>query len=69
MSTSFYALFSILRAERIPSETTLAMLLPAFRFSLPKEQEIVWRFGPTLTPSVKGGTSLHPRMPLLLEVI
>ncbi|VDB84025.1 unnamed protein product [Peniophora sp. CBMAI 1063] len=50
-------------------KTVLVTILPVFRFSLPVQEEIEWRFGPTMTPSVKGEKSLHPRMPLRVEVL
>ncbi|VDB84009.1 unnamed protein product [Peniophora sp. CBMAI 1063] len=45
-------------------KTMLATLIPAFRFSLPLDHEIEWRFAQTITPSVKGEKRLNPRMPL-----
>ncbi|VDC04668.1 unnamed protein product [Peniophora sp. CBMAI 1063] len=50
-------------------KTTLAMLLPVFKFISCPDQEIVWRFGPLISPSVNGEKSLHPKMPLRLERI
>ena len=52
-----------------PKETTLATLLPIFKFIPCKDHEIVWRFGPLISPSIKGEKGLHPKMPLLLEII
>ena len=51
------------------SETTLATLLPALKFSLCNDHEIVWRFGPLISPSIEGEKGLHPKMPLRLELI
>ena len=51
------------------TESLLATLLPTFRFTLPTDQEIEWRFGATVTPNVKGERGLNPRMPLDLEII
>ncbi|VDC01051.1 unnamed protein product [Peniophora sp. CBMAI 1063] len=48
-------------------KTALAVLLPMFRFDLPQHHEIVWRFGITISPSVKGDESFNPTMPLLVE--
>ncbi|KZV72995.1 cytochrome P450 [Peniophora sp. CONT] len=44
----------------------LAELLPAFKFALPEQDEIVWRFGITISASVKGEKSFNPTMPMRL---
>ena len=51
------------------TETTHATLLPVFKFVPCEEHEVVWRFGPLISPSIKGEKGLHAKMPLLLEVI
>ncbi|KZV67343.1 cytochrome P450 [Peniophora sp. CONT] len=56
--------FSLLEMKSV-----LATLVPAFRFTMPLHHEIEWRFGTTMTPSVKGEKGLHPLMPLGLEII
>ncbi|KZV66368.1 cytochrome P450 [Peniophora sp. CONT] len=48
-------------------KNALAVLLPQFRFDLPEQQEIVWRFGITISPSVKGDKTFNPTMPLLVS--
>lgn len=51
------------------SETVLATLVSALGFMLPADHEIEWRFGATITPSVKGERGLNPYMPLRVEVL
>ncbi|VDB84019.1 unnamed protein product [Peniophora sp. CBMAI 1063] len=50
-------------------KTVLATLIPLLEFRSPTELEIKWRFGQTVTPSVKGDKGLNPRMPLQIQVI
>ena len=47
-------------------ETALAELLPSFSFAPPEQDEIVWRFGITISASVKGEKSFNPTMPVRL---
>ncbi|VDB84013.1 unnamed protein product [Peniophora sp. CBMAI 1063] len=56
--------FSVLEMKSI-----LATILPAFRFSLPQERKLEWRFGPIVVPGVRGEMSVNPRMPLAVEVL
>ncbi|KZV72317.1 cytochrome P450 [Peniophora sp. CONT] len=56
--------FSILELK-----TTLATLLPVFKFAPSEHHEVIWRFGPLISPSIKGEKGLHPKMPLQLQVI
>lgn len=48
------------------TEIALAELLPAFNFAPPEQDEIVWRFGITISASVKGEKSFNPTMPMRL---
>ncbi|KZV67344.1 cytochrome P450 [Peniophora sp. CONT] len=50
-------------------KTAIAVLIPTLAFKLPMAHEIEWRFGQTITPSVKGEKGLNPRMPLRIEVL
>ncbi|VDB84021.1 unnamed protein product [Peniophora sp. CBMAI 1063] len=50
-------------------KVVLATLLPVFRFELPVDHEIEWRFGQTITPNVKAENGLNPRMPLHVEAL
>ncbi|KZV66201.1 cytochrome P450 [Peniophora sp. CONT] len=54
--------FSVLEMKSI-----LATLLTSFRFSLPTNRELEWRFGPIVVPGVKGEQSVNPKMPLTVE--
>ncbi|VDB84023.1 unnamed protein product [Peniophora sp. CBMAI 1063] len=48
------------------TKTVLATLLTSFSFSLPAQHVLEWRFGPTLTPGVKGDEGVHPSLPLCI---
>ncbi|VDB84027.1 unnamed protein product [Peniophora sp. CBMAI 1063] len=50
-------------------KTVLATLVPAFAFSLSTEHEIEWKFASLITPGIKGGTDLHPGMPLRVKLL
>ncbi|VDB83779.1 unnamed protein product [Peniophora sp. CBMAI 1063] len=47
-------------------KVALAELLSSFNFALPQQDEIVWRFGITISASVKGEKSFNPTMPMRL---
>ncbi|KAI0054805.1 cytochrome P450 [Artomyces pyxidatus] len=49
-------------------KVVLSQLIRTFHFS-PSKAEIVWRFGPVTTPSVKGSTAVAPMMPIVVEKI
>ncbi|KAI0051370.1 cytochrome P450 [Auriscalpium vulgare] len=53
---------------QLEMKVALSQLIPHLRFSLSK-QEVVWRFGSIVTPTVKESTSFKPQMPLLVEQI
>jgi len=50
-------------------KVALSQLVAAFRFEPPEKQEIVWRVGGIMTPSVKGSTTNKPELPLRVSVV
>ncbi|KAI0039847.1 hypothetical protein FA95DRAFT_1503644, partial [Auriscalpium vulgare] len=57
------------RFSQLGLKVTLAQLIPSFRFSPSKKEEIEWRFGATTIPGVKGSDSLDPQLPMIVERI
>ncbi|KAI0318192.1 cytochrome P450 [Amylostereum chailletii] len=56
--------------SELEMKVVLAQLLPVFRFALPANKEIVWRFGAIVTPAVAGAAaSEKPHMPLVVSLI
>jgi hypothetical protein len=65
------AMFRV-RVEADPifgAEVALSQLIPTFRFEPSEKQEVVWRFGAIVTPSVKGSTTNKPEMPLRVSLV
>ncbi|KAI0056946.1 cytochrome P450 [Artomyces pyxidatus] len=54
------------KLSELEIKVALSQLVRSFRF-LPSKEEVVWRLGPVTTPSVKGSTTLTPKLPMLLK--
>ncbi|KAI0058967.1 cytochrome P450 [Artomyces pyxidatus] len=52
--------------SQLEMKVALSQLITTFRFS-PSKEELVWRFGSIVTPSVKGSNSLRPTLPIVIE--
>ncbi|KAI0056916.1 cytochrome P450 [Artomyces pyxidatus] len=57
-----------LKLAELEMKVMLSQFIRSFRF-YPSETEVVWRYGPITTPSVKGSTGVSPNMPIVLEKI
>ena len=66
MSKQMQPLRTLLSYDALFTETLLVHLIPTFRFSRAK-QEIIWKFGNVISPTVDGIT--QPMMPLMVEKI
>ncbi|KAI0029932.1 cytochrome P450 [Vararia minispora EC-137] len=54
---------------QLEMKVVLSKVIPAFRFAPSEKQEVTWRFGVLVTPSVKGSTTNRPDLPLQLTPI
>ncbi|KAI0046935.1 cytochrome P450 [Auriscalpium vulgare] len=53
--------------SQLSLKVTLAQLIPSFRFSPSKKEEVEWRFGVTTIPGIKGSDALDPKLPMMVE--
>ncbi|KAI0027085.1 cytochrome P450 [Vararia minispora EC-137] len=54
---------------QLEMKTALAHLIPVFHFAPPEKEEIVWRLGSIVSPTVNGPTTRHSEMPLRVSLI
>ncbi|KAI0060070.1 cytochrome P450 [Artomyces pyxidatus] len=54
--------------SQLEMKVALAQLIESFRFS-PSKEEVVWRFGPITTPSIKDSGNVVPQMPVVLQKV
>jgi len=49
-------------------EVVLSLLIEAFKFSPPKDKEVIWHMNAIATPAVVGSDLSRPQLPLVVEL-
>ncbi|TDL16040.1 cytochrome P450 [Rickenella mellea] len=55
--------------SELEMKIVIALLLQKFRFSLPDDEEIIWRLGSIQTPSTRGRAGERPFLPLQVSMV
>ncbi|TDL16039.1 cytochrome P450 [Rickenella mellea] len=57
------------KISELEMKIVIALLLERFRFSLPDDEEIIWRLGTIQTPSTRGRAGEMPFLPLKVSMV
>ena len=55
--------------SQLEMKMVVASLVSTFRFEPSEKEEVEWRFGNIIAPSVKGAPERSPKLPMKLSIV